>query len=103
MALHAVHRGDIYVSPRVTKVLMTRMRGNHDDNGASTRVDSLTPREREVFQLLVLGRSKKVVARELDVSLGTAKKHRENLQRKLECNSPAELARSAIREGLLDL
>ena len=35
------------------------------------------------------------------MSLGTAKKHRENLQRKLNCNSPAELARLAIREGLL--
>ena len=35
------------------------------------------------------------------MSLGTAKKHRENLQRKLDCHSAAELARLAIREGLL--
>ena len=66
------------------------------------RVESLTPREREVFQLLALGRSNKEVARELDMSVGTAKKHRENLQRKLDCHSAAELARLAIREGLLD-
>ncbi|MFT7679689.1 MAG: DNA-binding NarL/FixJ family response regulator [Planctomycetota bacterium] len=101
VALHAVHRGDLYISPRVTKVLMTRGLGKTSE--ASTRVDSLTPREREVFQLLALGRSNKEVAQKLEVSLGTAKKHRENLQRKLECNSAAELARLAIREGLLDL
>ena len=61
----------------------------------------MTPREREVFQMLAIGHSNKEVAHGLGMSLGTAKKHRENLQRKLNCNSPAELARLAIREGLL--
>ena len=66
-----------------------------------SRLESLTPREREVFQLLALGKSNKEVAWDLEMSLGTAKKHRENLQRKLDCHSAAELARLAIREGLL--
>jgi DNA-binding NarL/FixJ family response regulator len=52
--------------------------------------------------LLAVGHSNKEVARDLGMSLGTAKKHRENLQRKLDCHSPAELARLAIREGLLE-
>ena len=69
--------------------------------GSCSRIGSLTPREREVFQLLALGKANKEVARELGISLGTAKKHRENLQRKLDCHSAAELARLAIREGLL--
>ena len=60
-------------------------------------------REREVFQLLAVGRSNKEVARDLDLSIGTATKHRENLQRKLDCHSAAGLARLAIREGLLSL
>jgi two-component system response regulator NreC len=64
-------------------------------------IQTLTPREREVFQLLAVGQSNKEVANALGMSLGTAKKHRENLQRKLEVNSAAELARIAIREGLL--
>jgi DNA-binding NarL/FixJ family response regulator len=63
----------------------------------------LTPREREVFQLLALGKANKEVAAALGLSLGTVKKHRENLQRKLDCHSAAELARLAIREGLLDV
>ena len=55
-----------------------------------------------MFQLLAIGLSNKEVARKLDMSVGTAKKHRENLQRKLDCHSAAELARLAIREGLLE-
>jgi DNA-binding NarL/FixJ family response regulator len=62
---------------------------------------SLTHRERVVFLLLAQGRSNKDVACELEISLGTAKKHRENLQRKLNCRSSANLARLAIREGLI--
>ena len=53
------------------------------------------------FQLLALGKANKEVAATLDLSLGTVNKHRENLQRKLDCHSAAEIARLAIREGLL--
>jgi DNA-binding NarL/FixJ family response regulator len=74
LALESVHKGKMYL---------------------------LTPREREVFQLLATGKSNKEVAKALAMSLGTAKKHRENLQRKLDCHSAAELALLAIREGLL--
>ena len=103
LAIEAVHRGDPYVSPRVSGGLVGRVRGTGPEGeGPATRVDSLTPREREVFQLLAVGHSNKMVAAELGMSLGTAKKHRENLQRKLDCHSAAELARLAIREGLLD-
>ena len=54
-----------------------------------------------MFQLLALGQNNKELARALQMSLGTAKKHRENLQRKLECHSTAEMAILAIREGLM--
>jgi two-component system nitrate/nitrite response regulator NarL len=62
----------------------------------------LTPREREVFQLLAIGKANKEVAALLSLSVGTVKKHRENLQRKLDVHSAAEIARIAIREGLLN-
>ncbi|MEM7305375.1 MAG: response regulator transcription factor [Planctomycetota bacterium] len=103
LAIQAVHRGDPYVSPKVSAGLVGQVRGAGPEGPApSTRLGALTPREREVFQLLAIGHSNKEVARDLDMSLGTAKKHRENLQRKLDCHSAAELARLAIREGLLD-
>jgi DNA-binding NarL/FixJ family response regulator len=100
LAIQAVHRGDSYLSPRVARPL-THSWVAPQEPACRTRIASLTPREREVFQLLALGKANKQVARELGISLGTAKKHRENLQRKLDCHSAAELARLAIREGLM--
>jgi len=101
LAIQAVHRGQPYVSPKVAGVLLHRARHRNGAHEPVSRLGSLTPREREVFQLLALGKSNKEVARDLGMSLGTAKKHRENLQRKLSCQSTAELARLAIREGLM--
>jgi DNA-binding NarL/FixJ family response regulator len=103
IAIAAVQRGDPFVSPRVAAGLVGGLRrGATPGETPKSRIGALTPREREIFQLLALGKSNKEVATLLGVSLGTAKKHRENLQRKLACSSPAELARLAIREGLLE-
>ena len=99
LALRSVVRGDTYISPKVTGALVNQVRAGAGAPGSG--LSALTPREREVFQLLALGQSNKEVAHSLGMSLGTAKKHRENLQRKLEVSSTAELARLAIREGLL--
>ena len=100
LAVRAVQRGDSYLTPRVAGNLLNQIRSGEAEPTRSP-IERLTPREREVFQLLALGHSNKEVASELKMSLGTAKKHRENLQRKLDCHSAAELARLAIREGLL--
>ncbi|MEM7200901.1 MAG: response regulator transcription factor [Planctomycetota bacterium] len=104
MAIEAVLRGDSYLSPRVSGSLAKAMQraGGTAAAGAGP-LDVLTPREREVFQLIALGKANKEIAAELELSLGTVKKHRENLQRKLDCHSAAELARLAIREGLLTI
>ncbi|MBK7877738.1 MAG: response regulator transcription factor [Planctomycetes bacterium] len=102
LAIESVHKGNMFLSPKVAGWLLSR--GRKVDTATpepKSRLDALTPREREVFQLLALGKSNKEVAKALDMSLGTAKKHRENLQRKLDCHSAAELALLAIREGLL--
>jgi two-component system nitrate/nitrite response regulator NarL len=101
LAIDSVSKGNPFLSPKVAGVLLGKRHSADGTTEISGRVASLTPREREVFQLLALGKSNKEIARELDMSLGTAKKHRENLQRKLDCHSTAELARLAIREGLL--
>ena len=100
LAIQAARRGDSYISPVVSRPLPYSW-VRPGEPVPRNRVATLTPREREVFQLLALGKANKEVARELHISLGTAKKHRENLQRKLDCHSAAELARLAIREGLL--
>jgi len=97
IALEAVVRGEAFLSPKVAGGLLRRKSAP----GFHSRISGLTPREREVFQLLALGRSNKEVARALDMTLGTAKKHRENLQRKLDCHSTAALALLAVQEGLI--
>ena len=102
VAVESVHSGRNYVTPRVAGTLVQKLRGGDEAEGTMGRLGALTGREREVFQLLALGKANKEVAAELGISLGTAKKHRENLQRKLDCHSAAELARFAIREGLLE-
>lgn len=105
LAIEAVRRGNPFISPKVAGGLLRRGGAPHEgaSPGAppSTRLEGLTPREREVFQLLALGKSNKEIARALSMSLGTTKKHRENLQRKLDCHSTAEMAILAIREGLM--
>lgn len=96
-AIEAVRRGDLFISPSLRP---TNVAGGAPNSGV---LATLTPREREVFQLLAVGRPNKDIAALLVLSLGTVKKHRENLQRKLGCHSSAELARLAIREGLLGI
>ena len=103
LAIDAIGRGDSYRSPKVANGFMARaVRGEAPTDEASP-LSVLTPREREVFQLLAVDKANKEVAAVLGLSLGTIKKHRENLQRKLDCHSSAEIARLAIREGLLEI
>ena len=104
LAIDSIVRGDSYLSPKVANGFMARaVRGDVSATDDASALSVLTPREREVFQLLAIGKANKEVAAVLELSLGTVKKHRENLQRKLDCHSAAELARLAIREGLLDV
>jgi DNA-binding NarL/FixJ family response regulator len=98
LAIRSVFRGQPFISPKVARGILGSSSGS---KAGVAGVRSLTDREREVFLLLAVGRSNKEIAKELSISLGTAKKHRENLQRKLDCHSTADLARLAIREGLL--
>ena len=62
---------------------------------------NLTPREREVLQLLVEGRSNKDIATMLNLSLYTVETHRRNLQSKLNLHSFPELILYAVRKGII--
>ncbi len=95
-ALLAPQRGEPCVPPRVDGGLL-RGQGNGSPRPATAQLAELTVRERQVFQLLALGRSDEEVATALDISLGTARKHREVMRRKLGCRSAAQLARLARR------
>lgn len=64
--------------------------------------DRLTPREREVLQLLAEGKSSKEVAVELGLSVSTAETHRTNIMRKLDLHSVSDLVRYAVRNNIIE-
>lgn len=66
---------------------------------ARARLATLSPRERQVLDLLVLGRPNKVIAFELDISPRTVEIHRAHLMEKMEARSLSDLVRAAIAAG----
>jgi DNA-binding NarL/FixJ family response regulator len=101
-AIKTVLNGGIYLSPRITGVVV-------DDyvKRLSTKYQpeapDLTEREREVLQLLAEGKSTKQVALQLHVSAKTVESNRRNIMDKLGIHNVAELTKYAIREGLTPL
>lgn len=95
-AIREVQRNALYVSPGISRTLV-------DAFLAKTELpaDPLTPREREVLQLVAEGRTTKEIAVVLGLSVKTAETHRTRIMRKLEIHDTASLVRYAIRRGLV--
>jgi two-component system response regulator NreC len=72
-----------------------------EDEKMNAPIDMLTPREREVFDLVMLAWTNENVSKELGVSVKTIETHRARINKKLNVKSPAELVIFAVREGLL--
>jgi len=101
-AIRIVMAGRTYLGTGVADVVVgdyTR-RLKEPDSSAFT---CISPREREVLQLLAEGRSAKQIAGKLHVSVKTIETHRGQIMRKLDIHSIAELTKYAIREGLTAL
>jgi len=102
LAIRKVMAGQIYVSPELVGVVVHEAR-KRNGGPATQAAPSLTPREREMVQLLSEGHSTAQIAERLHVSAKTVATHRENVLHKLQVRSIAELTRYAIREGLSSL
>jgi two-component system response regulator NreC len=98
-ALSAVRADQVYLSPSIASVVVERISDSSADEG--TMAAQLTPREREVLQLLAEGRRTSEVADQLFLSVKTVQTHRRNIMDKLNLRSLPELTRYAIREGLI--
>jgi DNA-binding NarL/FixJ family response regulator len=94
-AIRAVLQGEIYVSPRVARAVVTAYLTRSD-----LPPDPLTSREREILQLIAEGLTTKEIASHLGLSVKTVESHRINLMRKLDIHETATLVRYAIRRGL---
>lgn len=93
-----VEKKQICLSPEISRMVMDDYIQPGQKNGPDSR--SLTPREREVVQLIAEGNTSKQIAKMLCMSVRTVEKHRLNIMGKLHLESVAELVKYAIREGL---
>jgi len=96
-AVRAIAEGNSYLSPEVAGAVLTDYRRH-----AVNPLDLLTPREREVLQLIAEGKTNKEMATQLNLSVYTIDGHRTRIMEKLGLHSIGELVRFAVRNGLVE-
>ena len=100
LALNAVRRGQTYLSPTISTEVLARHRQQPFDPRAET-TKSLTPRMRQIVQLIAEGRSTKEIAFLLNLSVKTIETHRMHLMARLDLHDVAGVVRYALRSGLI--
>src|SRR6202158_3285665 len=102
-AVEALSHRRTFFTPRAAEMLLHGFSAQNSTAGpqALSR-NRLTPREREIVQLLAEGKSSKEVAVALGISVKTAETHRANIMRKLELHSVSELVRYAVRNQIIE-
>jgi two-component system response regulator NreC len=100
-AIRAVDEGKAFFSPEISNIMVEDYVREMKRRGAEDSYELLTPREREILQMLAEGKSNKHIATVLDLSLYTVETHRRNLQDKLNLHSFAELILYAVRKGII--
>jgi DNA-binding NarL/FixJ family response regulator len=93
-AIRAVATGKKYLAPRLPRTLL-------EGNGNGTALERLSPREREIFDLVVKGHSTQKISEELSISVKTVETHRAHINRKIGAHSAADLIRYAVQHQLL--
>ena len=102
MAIAAVLRGEIYLSPRVSRhVVSGFLHGKPHQNESS--MDALTARQREILQMIAEGKSTKQIAFQLEVSIKTVETHRAALMERLDIHDVAGLVLYAVRHGVISV
>jgi DNA-binding NarL/FixJ family response regulator len=105
-ALRSVHRGDSYLSPSISRVVIEdylRLSQPGASGGTKTLYETLTVREREIFQLLAEGLKNQEISERLHVSVKTVETHRAHIMEKLNLNNIAELVKYSIEIGVVQL
>jgi DNA-binding NarL/FixJ family response regulator len=100
LALKTVERGERYLSPEISQHAFLE----HHLGGSARPISvDLTPRQREVLELIAKGYSTKNIARSLEISAKTVESHRAQLMERLQIHDVAGLVRYAIRTGLIKI
>lgn len=103
-AIRAVHRGEIFLDPSLTRILVSELiggEGKAKPEQADWGVDRLSDREREVLRLLAQGHTSQQVADMLFLSLKTVETYKARIMTKLGLHNRAQLVRYALQVGLL--
>ena len=100
-AIQALLDGKPYFTSKVARLILKGYLGSGGLSAAAIG-GSLSPREREIVQLLAEGKTNKEVARRLGITVKTAETHRNNIMRKMGFDSLADLVRYAVRNRIVD-
>ena len=100
-AIRTAAQGEVYLYPSLAKLLVKDYLSQDRVAENKAVLDELTSREQEVLTHLADGASNEQIAAALVISPKTVERHRENIMRKLNLHSRAELVRYAIRKGII--
>lgn len=101
MAVRSASQGQLYLSPAISDSVLTTLMSPGET--AESPSDLLTPREREVLQLIAEGHTNSAIADILTISVKTVEKHRASLMSKLDVHDLPSLMRVSIKHGLVFL
>jgi DNA-binding NarL/FixJ family response regulator len=100
-AIRAVKQGKAFFSPEISRMLAEDYMRQMRQRGVDDSYELLTPREKEILQMLGEGKSNKEVAARLNLSPHTVETHRGNILEKLNLHSAAEMILYAVRKGII--
>jgi DNA-binding NarL/FixJ family response regulator len=101
LAVREVMAGRRYITPLISAATLEAAKSGR--RGENVRGDELSPRQKQVLQLIAQGRTAKEIARILNLSVKTAEFHKYNIMRKLALHNTAELTKYAMQKGLITL
>lgn len=102
-AIRVVASGNVYLDPAIAKELVSDYLRQVQDGSERDTYDGLTERERQVLTLIAEDVTNQAIANDLNISVKTVEHHRENIMRKLNLHTRAELVKYAIRKGMISL
>jgi DNA-binding NarL/FixJ family response regulator len=100
-AVNAIRSNKTFFTAKVAQIVLDGYLDKKPKKEVQSAQSRLTPRQREIVQLLAEGKSSKEVAVALNLSVKTAETHRANIMRRLDCHSVSELVRYAVRNNII--
>ncbi len=103
LAIRSANQNETYLSPEISSVVLAELISSQQMPKEEDAFEKLSPREREVLQLIAEGDTNSMIAQKMCISEKTVEKHRANLMDKLDIHDMVGLIRFAIKNGLIGL